>query len=221
MICGKYSKNVLKNDLVSYLTFDFTYPTFLCLNWLFFYWLKRIQFFQGQQGAEREVCWGRCQSYHCNRFTVDLTLETKEISSSVWKQTQKEIRPLFPPTFPKNLFAFLCASCCWLGIFHCYMEYAALKGEAGANVTIKDLGFQTDFTVYLQIRQTWLAFSQYTSSKSPWIIIHTQHMLIKTWDTHMIFLLSPYSYYSSHCGGHHHFAAHLPLEEDPHCHCSY
>ncbi|XP_026021643.1 choline transporter-like protein 2 isoform X2 [Astatotilapia calliptera] len=44
------------------------------------------------------------------------------------------------------------------GIFHCYMEYAALKGEAGANVTIKDLGFQTDFTVYLQIRQTWLAF---------------------------------------------------------------
>lgn len=72
------------------------------------------------------------------------------------------------------------------------MEYAALKGEAGANVTIKDLGFQTDFTVYLQIRQTWLAFSQYTSSKFPWIIIHTQHMLIKTWDTHVIFLLSPY-----------------------------
>ncbi|XP_013864307.1 choline transporter-like protein 2 isoform X2 [Austrofundulus limnaeus] len=44
------------------------------------------------------------------------------------------------------------------GIFHCYMEYAALKGQAGANVTIQELGFQTDFTVYLQIRQTWLAF---------------------------------------------------------------
>ncbi|XP_077940646.1 choline transporter-like protein 2 isoform X1 [Gasterosteus aculeatus] len=44
------------------------------------------------------------------------------------------------------------------GIFHCYMEYAALKGEAGANVTLQDLGFQTDFAVYLQIRQTWLAF---------------------------------------------------------------
>uniref|UniRef100_A0A669D5A6 Choline transporter-like protein n=1 Tax=Oreochromis niloticus TaxID=8128 RepID=A0A669D5A6_ORENI len=53
---------------------------------------------------------------------------------------------------------FLCASCCCLGIFHCYMEYAALKGEPGANVTIQDLGLQTDFTVYLQIRQTWLAF---------------------------------------------------------------
>ncbi|XP_067471859.1 choline transporter-like protein 2 isoform X1 [Thunnus thynnus] len=44
------------------------------------------------------------------------------------------------------------------GIFHCYMEYAALKGEAGANVTLQQLGFQTDLSVYLQIRQTWLAF---------------------------------------------------------------
>ncbi|XP_036385684.1 choline transporter-like protein 2 isoform X1 [Megalops cyprinoides] len=44
------------------------------------------------------------------------------------------------------------------GIFHCYMEYARLKGEAGADVTIKDLGLITDFSVYLQIRQTWLAF---------------------------------------------------------------
>ncbi|KAF6720590.1 Choline transporter-like protein 2 [Oryzias melastigma] len=44
------------------------------------------------------------------------------------------------------------------GIFHCYMEYASLKGEPGANVTIQELGFQTDFAVYLQLRQTWLAF---------------------------------------------------------------
>ncbi|KAM8824152.1 choline transporter-like protein 2 isoform 1-T2 [Synchiropus picturatus] len=44
------------------------------------------------------------------------------------------------------------------GIFHCYMEYAALEGRPGADVTLQDLGFQTDFTVYLQIRQTWLAF---------------------------------------------------------------
>ncbi|KAM9770091.1 choline transporter-like protein 2 isoform 1-T1 [Menidia menidia] len=44
------------------------------------------------------------------------------------------------------------------GIFHCYMEFSSLKGEPGANVTIRDLGLQTDFSVYLQIRQTWLAF---------------------------------------------------------------
>lgn len=46
-----------------------------------------------------------------------------------------------------------------LGIFHCYMEFANLKGQPGSDVTIRDLGLQTDFAVYLQIRQTWLAFS--------------------------------------------------------------
>uniref|UniRef100_A0A8C7DIC3 Choline transporter-like protein n=1 Tax=Oncorhynchus kisutch TaxID=8019 RepID=A0A8C7DIC3_ONCKI len=45
-----------------------------------------------------------------------------------------------------------------LGIFHCAMEYRSLKGEPGSDVTIRDLGLQTDFSVYLQIRQTWLAF---------------------------------------------------------------
>ncbi|XP_048846961.1 choline transporter-like protein 2 isoform X1 [Brienomyrus brachyistius] len=44
------------------------------------------------------------------------------------------------------------------GIFHCYMEYASLKDQQGANITLKELGFQSDLTVYLQIRQTWLAF---------------------------------------------------------------
>uniref|UniRef100_A0A671XPZ3 Choline transporter-like protein n=1 Tax=Sparus aurata TaxID=8175 RepID=A0A671XPZ3_SPAAU len=44
------------------------------------------------------------------------------------------------------------------GIFHCFMEFRSLKGEPGADVTIRDLGLQTDFSVYLQIRQTWLAF---------------------------------------------------------------
>uniref|UniRef100_A0A8C6NNM3 Choline transporter-like protein 2 n=1 Tax=Nothobranchius furzeri TaxID=105023 RepID=A0A8C6NNM3_NOTFU len=44
------------------------------------------------------------------------------------------------------------------GIFHCYMEFDSLKGEPGADVTIRDLGLQTDFSIYLQIRQTWLAF---------------------------------------------------------------
>ncbi|XP_043940697.1 choline transporter-like protein 2 [Protopterus annectens] len=44
------------------------------------------------------------------------------------------------------------------GIVHCYMEYAALKSEQGSDVSIKDLGFQTDLRVYLHLRQTWLAF---------------------------------------------------------------
>ena len=42
------------------------------------------------------------------------------------------------------------------------MEYASLQGQPGADVTIGDLGLQTDFSVYLQIKQTWLAFSEST-----------------------------------------------------------
>ncbi|XP_039370009.1 choline transporter-like protein 2 isoform X4 [Mauremys reevesii] len=44
------------------------------------------------------------------------------------------------------------------GIVHCSLEYVRLKGEADSDVTLKDLGFQTDLRVYLHLRQTWLAF---------------------------------------------------------------
>lgn len=49
------------------------------------------------------------------------------------------------------------------GIFHCYMEYARLKGTAGSDVSLKDIGIQTDLRVYLHLRQTWLAFSKSTA----------------------------------------------------------
>ncbi|XP_036427414.1 choline transporter-like protein 2 [Colossoma macropomum] len=45
------------------------------------------------------------------------------------------------------------------GTFYCYMKYVALKGQAGSNVTLQDLGLQTDFYIYLQIQQTWIAFT--------------------------------------------------------------
>lgn len=44
------------------------------------------------------------------------------------------------------------------GIWHCYWEYSALSGKRGANITISDIGFHTDFSIYLQLRQTWLIF---------------------------------------------------------------
>ncbi|XP_078541421.1 choline transporter-like protein 2 isoform X2 [Lissotriton helveticus] len=44
------------------------------------------------------------------------------------------------------------------GIFHCSMEYVRLKGDQGSDVSLKELGLQTDLRVYLHIRQTWLAF---------------------------------------------------------------
>ncbi|XP_047199107.1 choline transporter-like protein 5-B isoform X2 [Hippoglossus stenolepis] len=44
------------------------------------------------------------------------------------------------------------------GIWHCYWEYSFLSGKPGANVTISDIGFHTDFSVYLHLSQTWLVF---------------------------------------------------------------
>ncbi|XP_059839679.1 choline transporter-like protein 5 isoform X3 [Hypanus sabinus] len=44
------------------------------------------------------------------------------------------------------------------GIWHCYWEYSSLKGKPGSDIPISDIGFQTDLRVYLQLRQTWLAF---------------------------------------------------------------
>ncbi|XP_072275592.1 choline transporter-like protein 5 isoform X5 [Pyxicephalus adspersus] len=44
------------------------------------------------------------------------------------------------------------------GIWHCYWEYDSLRGVPGSDLTISDIGLQTDFRVYLQLRETWLAF---------------------------------------------------------------
>uniref|UniRef100_A0A4W5NI45 Choline transporter-like protein n=1 Tax=Hucho hucho TaxID=62062 RepID=A0A4W5NI45_9TELE len=45
------------------------------------------------------------------------------------------------------------------GIWHCYLEFSLLRQQPGADVTIVDIGFQTDVMVYLQLSQTWLIFS--------------------------------------------------------------
>lgn len=40
------------------------------------------------------------------------------------------------------------------GIWHCYWEYDNYK-QASASIT--DVGFTTNFNVYLQVQETWLA----------------------------------------------------------------
>ncbi|XP_077426206.1 choline transporter-like protein 2 isoform X2 [Vanacampus margaritifer] len=45
------------------------------------------------------------------------------------------------------------------GIVHCYLKYQSLAVEPGADLTVRDLGIQTDLSIYLEIRQTWLAFT--------------------------------------------------------------
>uniref|UniRef100_A0A672QNN0 Choline transporter-like protein n=1 Tax=Sinocyclocheilus grahami TaxID=75366 RepID=A0A672QNN0_SINGR len=44
------------------------------------------------------------------------------------------------------------------GIAHCSIKYVNLKDTPGSNITLQQLGFQPDFSVYLHIRQSWLAF---------------------------------------------------------------
>uniref|UniRef100_A0A8C2F5T2 Choline transporter-like protein n=1 Tax=Cyprinus carpio TaxID=7962 RepID=A0A8C2F5T2_CYPCA len=44
------------------------------------------------------------------------------------------------------------------GIAYSSIKYVNLKDTAGSNITLQQLGFQPDFSVYLHIRQTWLAF---------------------------------------------------------------
>lgn len=46
------------------------------------------------------------------------------------------------------------------GIWHCYREFSLLRDIPGADVTITDIGFHTDFHVYLQLSQTWLIFCE-------------------------------------------------------------
>lgn len=41
------------------------------------------------------------------------------------------------------------------GIWHCYWEYANYKNKSAS---INDIGFTTNFSVYLQVQETWLAF---------------------------------------------------------------
>ncbi|XP_056459537.1 choline transporter-like protein 5-B isoform X1 [Gadus chalcogrammus] len=44
------------------------------------------------------------------------------------------------------------------GIWHCYWEFSSLRGNSDADVTLSQIGFQADFSIYLQLSQTWLVF---------------------------------------------------------------
>ncbi|XP_055077360.1 choline transporter-like protein 5-B isoform X1 [Periophthalmus magnuspinnatus] len=44
------------------------------------------------------------------------------------------------------------------GIWHCYWEYSTVSKTPGSDMTISEIGFQQDFSVYLNLSQTWLIF---------------------------------------------------------------
>lgn len=79
--------------------------------------------------------------------------------SSVVMGNQGRFRFVLPCCFIPSL-CLMCLS----GIWHCYWEYSTLSRKPGANVTISDIGFHTDFSIYLQLSQTWLIFSKFSST---------------------------------------------------------
>ncbi|XP_030354512.1 choline transporter-like protein 5 isoform X3 [Strigops habroptila] len=58
------------------------------------------------------------------------------------------------------------------GIWHCYWEYDHLKRIPGSDLTVYDTGFQRDFRVCLQLRQTWLAFRALLAA-GYWVLLGT------------------------------------------------
>lgn len=47
------------------------------------------------------------------------------------------------------------------GIWHCHQKYNNLQGHPNSQLTIYDIGIQTDISMYFQLRQTWFAFSEW------------------------------------------------------------
>lgn len=95
------------------------------------------------------------------------------------------------------------------------MEYARLRGEAGSDVSLVDLGFQTDLRVYLHLRQTWMAFSEL---RPPDPVSDGALEVVGSPNSSFS---APYSDHSEHSRGCHHPAAHLSPEENSHRHCAH
>lgn len=78
------------------------------------------------------------------------------------------------------------------GIWHCYWEYSNLSRKPGSNVTITDLGFHTDFSIYLQQSQTWLIFSKLSStSKAALTVTLVSALRAVSW-LYVLLLLIPH-----------------------------
>lgn len=89
-----------------------------------------------------QFCFNKTKQ-HCRNYKTPKHLD---INTCVYTKYTVHVSP--PPT----------------GIWYCYWEYSSLTGKPGANVTISDIGFQTDPSVYLHLSQTWLIFSMLSSA---------------------------------------------------------
>lgn len=100
-------------------------------------------------------------------FVTSNILTDRAVDRSVVMENCSRFRFVLPCCIFSRLSYFLSVSLCLSGIWHCYWEYRALTGKPGTNVTISDIGFHTDFSIYLQLSQTWLIFSMLSSTTIP------------------------------------------------------
>lgn len=96
------------------------------------------------------------------------------------------------------------------GVWHCFWEYRSLSGKPGANVTISDIGFHTDFSVYLQLSQTWLIFSA-------WPLQHLFSRLIRPFLVTLTHLLCSDRAFRG--GSRHSDDTDIPEDTAAHCYC--
>uniref|UniRef100_A0A8D0A2C9 Choline transporter-like protein n=1 Tax=Sander lucioperca TaxID=283035 RepID=A0A8D0A2C9_SANLU len=91
-------------------------------------------------------------------------LNAKEVGMKIFEDYANSwkwiliFRFVLPCCILSCLLFFLSVSLCLPGIWHCYWEYSSLSGKPGTNITISDIGFHTDLSIFLQLRQTWLIF---------------------------------------------------------------
>lgn len=103
-------------------------------------------------------------SRRCHPFFFKIPVAVKSFVTTTWARVG-----FVSPCGICFLASFLAP--CLSGIWHCYWEYRTLSGKPGANVTISDIGFHTDFSIYLQLSQTWLIFSELLPTSMP--LLHT------------------------------------------------
>uniref|UniRef100_A0A667X646 Choline transporter-like protein n=1 Tax=Myripristis murdjan TaxID=586833 RepID=A0A667X646_9TELE len=88
--------------------------------------------------------------------SLDLTYSFSFSTWSFLSPFSFTLTPFFYLCGPLSLWVIVLPVCFFIvGIWHCYWEYSNYKANSA---TISEIGFTTNFEVYLQVQETWLAF---------------------------------------------------------------
>uniref|UniRef100_A0A4W5N6F3 Choline transporter-like protein n=1 Tax=Hucho hucho TaxID=62062 RepID=A0A4W5N6F3_9TELE len=84
------------------------------------------------------------------------SFKAKEIGVRIFEDFASSWQWIITTPYSFSLFLSLCLPVCLsVGIYHCWWEYDNYRKST---VSITDIGFTTDIKLYLQVKETWLAF---------------------------------------------------------------